>query len=142
MLLSALVFLPIFFVLLVALAPKNYAKPITLVSTVIHFLFSLLLFKHFDPSTSQLQLVEKIPWMPELGVSYFLAIDGISFWLVLLTTFLTPIVVAGSWSTINKQVKAFHISMLVLEAAMIGSFLAFDTILFYIFFEFLWSHPL
>ncbi len=135
MLLSALVFLPLFFVLLVALAPKNYAKPITLVSTGIHFLFSLLLFKHFDPSTSQLQLVEKIPWMPELGVSYFLAIDGISFWLVLLTTFLTPIVVAGSWSTINKQVKAFHISMLVLEAAMIGSFLAFDTILFYIFFE-------
>jgi NADH-quinone oxidoreductase subunit M len=135
MLLSALIFLPLFFVLLVVVSPEKLTKPITLVSTSVHFAFSLLLFKHFNPNTADLQLVEKVPWLKELGVSYFLAIDGISFWLVILTTFLTPIVVAASWSTIAKQVKAFHISILVLESAMIGSFLAFDTVLFYVFFE-------
>ncbi len=135
MLLSALIFLPLLYVAIVVIAPEKMTKGITLGLSGVHFLFSLLLFKHFDPTTADLQLVEKMPWLKELGVSYFLAMDGISFWLVLLTTFLTPIVVAGSWSTINKQVKAFHISMLVLEAAMIGSFVAFDTILFYVFFE-------
>ncbi len=135
MLLSSLIFLPLLFVVLVAIAPSWLAKPITLVSTIMHFLFSLMLFKHFDPNTAALQLVEKSPWLKELGVSYFIGVDGISFWLIILTTFLTPVVVAASWSTINKQVKAFHISVLVLEAAMIGSFVAFDTILFYVFFE-------
>ena len=135
MLLSALVFLPLLFIALVVVAPEKLTKPITLLSTTVHFAFSLLLFKHFDPSSVELQLVERVPWLKELGVSYFLGIDGISFWLVILTTFLTPIVVAASWSTINKQVKAFHISILVLEAAMIGSFVSFDTILFYVFFE-------
>lgn len=135
MLLSALIFLPLLFVVLVALLPSSLSRQVTLLSTIVHFAFSLLLFKHFDPNTADLQLVERFPWIKELGVSYFLGIDGISFWLVLLTTFLTPVVVAASWSSINKQVKAFHISLLVLESAMIGSFLSFDTILFYIFFE-------
>ena len=135
MFLSTLIFLPLVFALLIGFLPEKYTKPFTLGSSVVLFGLSLLLFKHFDPSTAELQLVERMPWLKELGVSYFLGIDGISFWLVILTTFLTPIVVAGSWSTINKQVKAFHISILVLEAAMIGSFVAFDTILFYIFFE-------
>lgn len=135
MLLSALIFLPLFFVALVVIAPEKYTRVVTLLGSGVHFLFSLLLFKHFDPTTSELQLVENVKWLPELGVSYFLGIDGISFWLVLLTTFLTPVVVAASWSSITKQLKAFHISLLVLECAMIGSFLAFDTILFYIFFE-------
>jgi NADH-quinone oxidoreductase subunit M len=135
MLLSALIFLPFVFVILVAIVPERLTKPVTLISTVLHFCFSLLLFKHFDPNSADLQLVEKVPWLKELGVSYFVGIDGISFWLVILTTFLTPIVIAASWSSINKQVKAFHIAMLILESAMIGSFLAFDTILFYVFFE-------
>lgn len=135
MLLSALIFLPLFYALLVVVAPEKHAKLVTLATTTVHFGFSLLLFKHFDPNSDNLQLVEKVPWIKELGVQYFVGIDGISFWLVLLTTFLTPIVVAASMSTINTQVKAYHIAMLVLESAMIGSFLAFDTILFYVFFE-------
>ncbi len=135
MLLSSLIFLPFLFVLLVLLAPEKLTRPITLLGTVIHFLFSLRLFQSFDPSTSDLQLVEKVSWLPELGVSYFVGLDGISFWLVLLTTFLTPIVVLASWTSIDKQTKAFHISLLVLESAMIGSFVAMDAILFYVFFE-------
>jgi NADH-quinone oxidoreductase subunit M len=135
MLLTALIFLPLLFVFLLALAPTSLVRPLTLFGSIIHFAFSLLLFKHFDPNTSDLQLVEKLNWLPELGVTYFIGIDGISFWLVLLTTFLTPIVVVASWSSIDKQIKAFHVSLLVLSSAMIGSFLAFDTILFYVFFE-------
>ena len=106
---------------LVIVSPEKLTKPITLLSTLVHFGFSLLLFKHFDPDSAGLQLVEKVPWLKELGVSYFVGVDGISFWLILLTTFLTPIVVAASWSTINKQVKGFHIAILILESAMIGS---------------------
>lgn len=135
MLLSALIFLPLVYVALVLIAPERLTRVVSLALTGVHFLFSLFLFKYFDPSTSDLQMVERVPWIKQLGVSYFVGIDGISFWLVLLTTFLTPIVIAASWSSIKKQTKAFHISMLILEAAMIGSFVAFDTILFYIFFE-------
>lgn len=135
MLLSALILLPLFFALLVIIAPERVTRVLTLAATTVHFLFSLLLFKFFDPDTSNLQLVENVPWLKELGVNYFIGIDGISIWLVLLTTLLTPIVVAASWTSIDKQVKGFHVAMLILESAMIGSFLAFDTILFYVFFE-------
>ncbi|MCB0350154.1 MAG: NADH-quinone oxidoreductase subunit M, partial [Bdellovibrionales bacterium] len=135
MVLSLIVFLPMVYALFVAGLPEKAVKKATLGLSIIHFLFSLSLLQFFNPDTANLQMVERLTWMPELGVTYFLGIDGISFWLVLLTTFLTPIVIAGSWSSIVKQEKAFHISMLVLESAMIGSFLAFDSILFYIFFE-------
>ena len=135
MLLSALIFLPLVFVFLVLLAPEKMTRQVTLICSLVHFIFSLLLFKHFDPSTSDLQLVEKQVWLKEMGISYFIGIDGISFWLVLLTTFLTPFVVLASWSSVTKKVKAFHICLLILESSMIGSFLAFDSILFYIFFE-------
>ena len=135
MLLSTLIFLPLVSVLLVLLCPKRMTRQVTLICSLIHFVFSLLLFKYFDPNTSALQLVERQIWLKEMGVSYFVGIDGISFWLVLLTTFLTPLVVLASWSSVIKRKKAFYFCLLVLESAMIGSFLAFDTILFYIFFE-------
>jgi len=135
MLLSAIIFSPILFALIVALLPAKVARPTSLVLTVGHFLGSLVLFSLFDPTTSSLQFVEKVDWLPELGVSYFVGLDGISFWLLILTSFLTPIVIGASWKSINISVKTFHVSLLVLEAAMIGSFLAFDSILFYVFFE-------
>ena len=135
MLLSALVFLPLFFVSLVIVAPEKMTREVTLVSSLVIFAFSLLLFKHFDPDSAALQLVEKKPWLEDLGIFYFIGIDGISFWLVLLTTFLTPMVILASWSGVRKQIKAFHVCLLILESTMIGSFLAFDAILFYVFFE-------
>ena len=135
MLLSSLIFLPFFSILLVVLAPERMAKGVTFISSLVHFIFSLLLFKYFDPGTSDLQLIERQFWLQEMGVSYFIGIDGISFWLVLLTTFLTPFVVLASWSGVTKQTRAFYVCLLILESAMIGSFLAFDGLLFYIFFE-------
>lgn len=101
----------------------------------LHFLFSLVLLLRFDTSTHALQFVEQVPWVPSFGISYFLGVDGISIWLVMLTTFLTPLTVLGSWSSIDKKVKGFHIGMLALESTMIGTFLAMDAVLFYVFFE-------
>ena len=130
MLLSALIFLPLVFVLLILLAPEKMTRQVTLICSLVHFVFSLLLFKYFDPNTSALQLVEQKLWLEEMGISYFVGIDGISFWLVLLTTFLTPLVILSSWSSVIERKKAFYICLLTLESAIIGSFLAFDGILF------------
>ena len=135
MLLTLIVFVPVIFAFIVAALPVAVTRSTTLLFSVIHFILTLSLFTVFDPNTASLQLVEKMSWVPELGVSYFLGIDGISFWLVILTSFLTPIVVGASWTSVNKSVKAYHICLLLLQSAMIGSFVAFDSILFYIFFE-------
>ena len=135
MLLTTLIFLPLVFVLLVLFSPEKIVRQVTLFCSLVHFGFSLLLFKHFDAGTPALQWVEKQSWLEEMGVFYFVGIDGISFWLVLLTTFLTPLVILASWTSITQRKKFFYSSLLVLESSMIGSFLAFDSILFYIFFE-------
>ena len=135
MLLTLIVFLPLLFALLIAFLPSSLTRVGSLIASLAHFVFSLSLLKAFDPQSASLQLTINQPWLPELGVSYFLGIDGISFWLVLLTTFLTPIVVGASWTSVTKSVKAYHICLLILESAMLGSFLALDSILFYIFFN-------
>lgn len=136
MFLSLIVFLPIVSALLISVLPReNWIRPAAFVLAAAQFLMSLALLFKFDPSTPALQLVEFIPWVPALGVSYFLGIDGISFWLVLLTTFLLPVVILGSWTAISKKPKAFHVALFVLQTAMLGSFLAMDLVLFYVFFE-------
>ncbi|CAN5381164.1 NADH-quinone oxidoreductase subunit M [soil metagenome] len=136
MLLSLIVFLPLFSALIVAFVPKeNWIRPVSMILATAQFLFSLSLLMRFDPSTPALQLTEFIPWVPALGVSYFLGVDGISLWLVLLTTFLLPIIVLGSWNAIAKKSKAFFALLFVLQTAMLGSFVAMDLILFYAFFE-------
>ena len=136
--LSIIVFFPLVVAAVVACVPENKAKLIrvaSLAGTFLHFALSLLILSRFDNTTPNLQLAEQHAWIPELGISYFLGIDGISLWLVLLTTFLGPLVVLSSWTGIAERVKAFHIAMLALQTAMIGSFLAMDAILFYTFFE-------
>jgi len=138
MLLTAITFLPTLFALMLLLIPSTQPRLIrsaALFFSLLVFALSGFLLSQFNPATAALQFVERIPWVPELGISYFLGIDGISIWLVLLTTFLTPIIVLGSWTSIAERVKAFHVSLLLLQTAMIGSFLAMDAILFYVFFE-------
>lgn len=80
-------------------------------------------------------MVQKVSWIESVGISYFVGIDGISLWLVLLTTFLTPLTIMGSWASITRKVRGFHICLLILETTMLGTFLAMDAILFYTFFE-------
>lgn len=134
--LSLLIFLPLVYgLILLLLSSPQAIRKMALIFSAVHFLFSLVLFWQFDPSTASLQLVEKFPWISSLGIHYFVGIDGISFWLVILTTFLTPITILASWNSVEQRVKSFHFFMLLLETLMLGTFLSMDAILFYAFFE-------
>lgn len=136
MLLTSLVFLPAVFALIIAIWPRgNTLRPLALGFALIEFLLSLKLLQNFQPSSASLQMVEKYPWIERFGINYFLAIDGISLWLVILTTFLTPIIILGSWNAIDNRVKGFHSCLFLLQTAMLGSFLALDAVLFYLFWE-------
>lgn len=134
--LSLLVFLPIFFALVVTIWPqKSTVRHLALGFSVIEFLVSLLMLQKFDASSAALQMVEKTTWIERFGISYFMGIDGISLMLVMLTTFLTPIIILGSWKSIDQKIKGFHAALFVLQTAMLGSFLAMDAVLFYVFWE-------
>lgn len=136
MLLTAITFLPLLFALLVwAMPDREWIRPVSLVLAVFEFALSLGLVFMFDKTTPALQFTESYPWLPDMGITYSMGVDGLSLWLVILTTFLTPIVILGSWSSITTKLKGFHISLFILQTSMIGSFLALDAILFYVFFE-------
>lgn len=136
MLLSAIVFLPLLFALIIALWPKETSlRHLALGFSLIEFFLSLSVFQKFDPSSASLQLVEKHVWIERFGISYFMGIDGLSLWLVLLTTFLMPIIILASWKSINTRIKGFHACLFILQTAMLGTFLAIDAIFFYIFWE-------
>lgn len=136
-LLSLVLALPLVGAILVALVPEQFAKAIKGLSMLVFvgtLGVSLAIFGQFNPNTFHFQLVEQAPWLPSLGIQYKLGIDGISLWLVMLTTFL--MVVAGWFSFyVTKRVKAYFVMMLLLETAMLGVFLSLDLILFYTFFE-------
>lgn len=136
MILTTLVFLPLIFAVAVMFIPRaSLVRPIALGLAIIEFLVSLFMLSQFDSKTTGLQFVEQYPWIHRIDISYFLGIDGISLWLVMLTTFLTPIVILGSWNSIQDRVKGFHACLFVLQTAMLGTFLAMDAIFFYMFWE-------
>lgn len=136
MLLSAILFLPLVFALIIAVWPqKTTIRHLALGFSLMEFLVSLALLKDFDSSSAALQFVEKVTWIQRFGISYFVGVDGINLMLILLTTFLTPIIILGSWKSIEDRVKGFHVALFVLQTAMLGSFLAIDAVLFYVFWE-------
>lgn len=136
MILSGVVFLPIVFAIILAVWPKNNSvRQLALGFSIIEFIVSLGILLRFDANSSALQMVEKFEWIHRFGISYFMAIDGISLMLVLLTTFLMPIMILGAWNSIDQKVKSFHVCLFVLQSAMLGSFLALDAVLFYVFWE-------
>jgi NADH-quinone oxidoreductase subunit M len=102
---------------------------------LVDFFASLAVYSLFDPSTSAMQLVEYRPWVREWGISYKMGIDGISLFLVLLTTLLGPILILASWRDIKVRVKEFLICLLFLQTGMIGVFVSLDLFLFYVFWE-------
>jgi NADH-quinone oxidoreductase subunit M len=137
-LLSAVLWLPMLGALALAFVPRRAQGAIQvggLLVALLTFALSLTILPRFEAGSAALQLVESREWIPDWGISYGLAVDGISLWLVLLTTFLTPIVLLSSWYSIHRWPKEYVISMLALEFGMIGAFLATDLILFYVFFE-------
>jgi len=99
------------------------------------FLISLPLYFGFDAGSADYQFEIVARWMPSLGVGYHVGIDGISLWLVLLTTFLTPIALASAWHAVEDRGKEFLITLLTLETGMIGVFVSLDLFLFYVFWE-------
>jgi NADH-quinone oxidoreductase subunit M len=136
MLLTLLIFLPILLALSVTVWPqKSTLRYLALAGSILEFIVSLFVLLQFDQSSSSLQLVEHRMWVERFGISYFLGVDGISLMLVMLTTFLTPIIILASWKSIDERVKGFHASLFILQTAMLGSFLAMDAILFYTFWE-------
>ncbi len=136
-LLSLLIFLPVVGAAAIALTRREAVrlqKLTGLVITTVIFLLSLLLVRGFQP-IADMQFVERSRWLPAYGISYHVGIDGLSFWIVILTTFLTPLSLLGSWSSIGERVREFNVFMLLLEAGMLGVFCSLDLFLFYIFWE-------
>ena len=136
-LLSVLIAAPALGAFVVALTPgdrNDLHKRLGLIFSTSIFAVSLLLLRGFEPIAS-MQFVERLEWIPNYGISYHVGIDGLSLWLVILTTFLTPLALLGSWTSIDTRVREFVIFMLLLETGMIGVFCALDLFLFYIFWE-------
>ncbi|MDZ4785979.1 MAG: NADH-quinone oxidoreductase subunit M [bacterium] len=113
---------------------ESYSQWLALLWSLATFAMSLLIFANFDIANPNYQLVENISWIPTFGINYALGIDGISLVLVILTTFLMPIIVIASRS-VHENVRGYLCNMLILETAMIGTLLATDAFLFYIFWE-------
>src|SRR6266849_502084 len=136
-LLTVTLALPLVGALLIALIPKEslgLIRTVALVSTLVTFVVSLFIVFRFDASVVGPQLKDQARWIPQAGATLHLGVDGISLWLVLLTTFLMPASVLVS-AHVGEKVKAFHIVLLVLETSLLGVFLSLDLALFYVFWE-------
>ncbi|MFQ5848671.1 MAG: NADH-quinone oxidoreductase subunit M [Candidatus Methylomirabilales bacterium] len=130
---------------------EDLVRKVSLLFTGVTLLVALALPFAFNFQSGDVQFVEKVSWIPTIGVTYFLGIDGISLWLVCLTALLSPIAVLCSWEGISDRVKEYHIFLLVLETGMLGVFVSLDLFLFYVFWEVelvpmyfligVWGHP-
>lgn len=132
-LISIVTFLPLLCAVLLYVFPAKIARNFSMLATLITFFLSLKFLAGFE-ETAAYQFRETYPWIASFGVTYDVGIDGISLWLVLLTTFIMPIVVIASTSVHDKQ-RGYLANMLVLETAMLGTLVALDVFLFYVFWE-------
>ncbi len=136
-LLTVVTFLPLLGALVVLAVPDGkLGRSIAFWCSIVVFLISLLLLGAFDASsTAAFQLESNVPWVESLGIGYHIGIDGVSLLLILLTTFLMPIVIASAKDTVTFRQKEFAVAALVLETAMLGALIALDMVLFYVFWE-------
>ncbi len=136
--LSLMIFLPSVGAVVLAFIPaakKDVLRMTALGFTLMNFFISLVPLLAFDTTTYKMQFVEMASWIPSIGVSYFLGMDGIGLTLVVLTTILSAIAVLCSWTAVTERVKEYMIYMLILETGMLGVFVAMDMILFFLFWE-------
>ena len=137
--LSLAIWTPILFgAVLLALGRESQAplvRWLALIGSVISFLVTLPIYGGFKLGTAEMQFVEKAPWIERFNVNYHLGVDGISLWFVLLTAFITIIVVIAGWEVIQRKVNQYMAAFLILSGLMIGVFAALDGVLFYVFFE-------
>lgn len=138
-LLSLAIWCPIAFGLFVLAFGRDenpaLVRAMSLIGSIVSFLVTLPLISQFDKTAHGMQFVEKAAWIDRFNVNYYLGIDGISVWFVLLTAFITVIVVIAGWEVIEKRVAQYMGAFLILSGAMIGVFCALDGLLFYVFFE-------
>ena len=133
--LTSLLAIPALGMAAVLLGRDEQAKTIALVAALLTLLASLPLWFGFNPNTAAFQFGRQSPWIPQWGINYQVAVDGISVLLVLLTTALFPITVLGSFKYIVKRQKAFYAMLLLLESGVLGVFVAMDLFLFFMFWE-------
>ena len=135
--LTIITFLPLLGAIVTALIPGRNERAVKLSAAAFSlaaFVLSLVLAVQFDPSKSGLQFVEKVPWIPQLGVSYFLGLDGLNLPMVVLTTLLTLLAVLASWN-IKPNPKEYFSLLLILEVGILGVFVSLDLLLFFLFWE-------
>jgi len=136
--LSWLIFLPLAGGALILLIPATAERAIRSAATAVALLelaLSLPLWWRLDPREPGWQFVERHAWLPALGSTYHLGVDGISMLLALLTTVITAITVVGAYGAVEKRAKEFYALLLALEAGMLGTFFSLDLLLFYVFWE-------
>jgi NADH-quinone oxidoreductase subunit M len=136
--LTILTFFPLVGILILLLVNKDKhgsIKIIAFITSLLIAILSLYVYFRFVPNATGMQFSINKTWIGSLGISYQLGIDGISLFLVLLTTLLTPLTILSSWSAITDKVKGYYVSMLFLETGMIGVFVSLDLFLFYVFWE-------
>ena len=138
-LLSLAIWTPIFFgVVLMAFGRDEHAgvvRWIALIGAVAGLLATVPLMANFVVGTADMQFVEKVSWIARFNTHYHLGVDGLSFWFVPLTAFITVVVVIAGWEVITERVNQYMAAFLVLSGLMIGVFTALDGLLFYVFFE-------
>ncbi len=136
--LSLMVFAPAAGALLVATVPsvaRDAMRRTAVAVSLVPLALAILAWARFDPADGGFQMVERAAWIPSFGVSYFVGIDGISLLLVLLTTFLVPLVLVVAGDSIQVRLKGYLVAMLLLETTMLGTLAALDLVLFYVFWE-------
>lgn len=134
--LSCILFLPVVgATILWMIEDEDTVRSATLTIALVELALSIFVLVRFVPESAAMQFTERVPWIPALGISYHLAVDGISVLFVGLTAFLTVLVVAYSWDTIRHQVKLYMMCLLALETTTMGVFVSLDLILFFVFWE-------
>lgn len=136
--LSALVFAPLLGGLLLFLVPKSAErlhKILALAVSLAAFGLSVVMYRAFQADTAEYQFVINKPWLDIIGSRYFLGVDGISLYLILLTTFLVPVIVLSAWHAVEKDARKYLFFMLMLETTILGAFVSLDLFLFYVFWE-------
>ncbi|MCB9555154.1 MAG: NADH-quinone oxidoreductase subunit M [Deltaproteobacteria bacterium] len=138
MTLVAILAMPLVGALIVALLPRDdgkQARNMGVVWSIATFLVSLSVLFNFDVNDSAMQFELSVPWITAFGINFHVGLDGISLWLVLLTTFLMPVVILSSYRSVSHKVKEFIVALFILQVGMLGAFVALDLFLFYVFWE-------
>ncbi len=131
----ALLIVPAAGILPILFAPAAQAKRIALGISTFVFVVSLGLWWAFDPASGNLQVAASVPWMPFWGIYYRVGIDGISLFMVLLSTGMMPLAVLGSWHYITKAERGYYALLLAMTSGMVGVFVSLDLFMFYVFWE-------